>query len=304
MSAEKFLRARASSNDPLGTLKTQTCRTNELARPARAGETGSQIVASHETQLIDAGICHLVLIDPRALVREALVLAIRATTQTHISSYATAEQWQEASGNIAPGAILLGLPGKPRDPESQRQLAITLHCSKEVPVIVMAGAEEPDQIIETLERGARGYVPTSLPLTVAVLALRMVAEGGVFIPASSLLIARRQLGQNRGVNSRGEPELFTGRQIAVVEALSRGKANKVIAYELNMCESTVKVHVRNIMKKLKAKNRTEVAFIANSLLQSATRKDPGSTPDPGWTASHREDPAPEIVLPRDSERRI
>ena len=41
----------------------------------------------------------------------------------------------------------------------------------------------------------------------------------------------------------------------------------IIAYELNMCESTVKVHVRNIMKKLNAKNRTEVAYLASGLLQ-------------------------------------
>ncbi len=60
--------------------------------------------------------------------------------------------------------------------------------------------------------------------------------------------------------------LFTTRQAAVVEALKRGKANKIIAYELEMRESTVKVHVRNIMKKLKATNRTEVAYKANLLL--------------------------------------
>ena len=51
-----------------------------------------------------------------------------------------------------------------------------------------------------------------------------------------------------------------------VEALRRGKANKIIAYELKMRESTVKVHVRNIMKKLHATNRTEVAFMAHRLL--------------------------------------
>jgi DNA-binding NarL/FixJ family response regulator len=51
-----------------------------------------------------------------------------------------------------------------------------------------------------------------------------------------------------------------------VDALRRGKANKIIAYELNMKESTVKVHVRNIMKKLRATNRTQVAYIANRLI--------------------------------------
>jgi DNA-binding NarL/FixJ family response regulator len=61
--------------------------------------------------------------------------------------------------------------------------------------------------------------------------------------------------------------MFTARQTAVVEALRRGKANKIIAYELNMRESTVKVHVRNIMKKLRARNRTEVAFMTSRLME-------------------------------------
>ena len=50
-----------------------------------------------------------------------------------------------------------------------------------------------------------------------------------------------------------------------MEALRRGKPNKIIAYELNMCESTVKVHIRNIMKRLKAKNRTEAAYILTNM---------------------------------------
>jgi DNA-binding NarL/FixJ family response regulator len=57
---------------------------------------------------------------------------------------------------------------------------------------------------------------------------------------------------------------LTARQAEVAKALRRGTANKVIAYELGMCESTVKVHVRNIMRKLKARNRTEVAFMMNN----------------------------------------
>lgn len=54
--------------------------------------------------------------------------------------------------------------------------------------------------------------------------------------------------------------MFTQRQEEVIRALRRGKANKIIAYELNLRESTVKVHIRNIMQKLKATNRTEVAY--------------------------------------------
>ena len=61
---------------------------------------------------------------------------------------------------------------------------------------------------------------------------------------------------------------MTRRELAVIQAIQQGKSNKLIAYQLNMCESTVKVHVRNIMRKLAAKNRTEVAIKAQSMLNT------------------------------------
>jgi DNA-binding NarL/FixJ family response regulator len=135
--------------------------------------------------------------------------------------------------------------------------------------IVMSNIEDIALIRMMLEQGVRGYIPVSLPLEVAIEAIRLVEAGGVFVPASSLMTP-----------SEGLHGHFTARQATVVEALCQGKANKRIAHELNMCESTVKVHVRNIMKKLRAKNRTEVALIVNGLLHDrASRGGPsaGST---------------------------
>jgi DNA-binding NarL/FixJ family response regulator len=116
--------------------------------------------------------------------------------------------------------------------------------------------------MDALELGVRGYIPTSVPFEIAIEAIRLVKVGGTFVPASSLLKSRK-LADTPVADEPPNSEMFTARQAAVVEALRRGKANKIIAHELNMRESTVKVHVRNIMKKLKAKNRTEVAFMTN-----------------------------------------
>lgn len=209
-------------------------------------------------------LAEVVIIDNRSLVRECFARSLRSVTDAQVISFPTVEAWLEVAERYNPSAVLLCITGKPRDPIVQRQLALVAQGSTRVPTIIMGEAEEPDQIIETLERGARGYIPTSLSLAIAVQALRLVAEGGVFVPASSLIAARKQL--SRGAPAgKGEPDVFTARQAAVVEALCKGKANKVIAYELNMCESTVKVHVRNIMKKLRAKNRTEVAVMVKGL---------------------------------------
>jgi DNA-binding NarL/FixJ family response regulator len=134
-----------------------------------------------------------------------------------------------------------------------------------LPIILLSDEDDPDQIADAISRGVRGYIPTSVSLDVVVGVLRLVKAGGVFVPAGSLIAARRA-GDGIGV-SQNSDGLFTARQAAVAEALRHGKANKVIASELNMRESTVKVHVRNIMRKLKARNRTEVAVMTNELMR-------------------------------------
>jgi DNA-binding NarL/FixJ family response regulator len=141
----------------------------------------------------------------------------------------------------------------------------------------LSDEEDPGQVIAALDKGVRGYIPTSLALSVAVEAMHLVRAGGTYIPASSLLSCRRTLETKPPADDAGGG-VFTSRQTAVLRALREGKANKLIAYELNMRESTVKVHVRNIMKKLKARNRTEVAFKTSELFNSqySTTSESGS----------------------------
>ena len=61
---------------------------------------------------------------------------------------------------------------------------------------------------------------------------------------------------------------LTDRELGVIHLLREGKSNKLIAAQLKMQESTVKVHVRNILKKLHVSNRTQAASIANRELVS------------------------------------
>ena len=82
-------------------------------------------------------------------------------------------------------------------------------------------------------------------------ALRFVGAGGTYVPVQCLLAARQTpTAAPEAIAASG----ITSRELAVIQAIRQGKPNKVIAYELNMCESTVKVHVRHIMRKLQARN--------------------------------------------------
>src|SRR4029077_8673075 len=117
-----------------------------------------------------------------------------------------------------------------------------------------------DHIVGALKRGARGYIPSSLSFKVAVEAVRLVEAGGVFVPASSLADRDRHTAAPKGTVA------LTERQMMVLEEIRHGKANKQIAYALKMSEHTVKLHLRHIMRKLNARNRTEVAVLSETLL--------------------------------------
>jgi DNA-binding NarL/FixJ family response regulator len=105
-----------------------------------------------------------------------------------------------------------------------------------------------------------------LGFNIAVEAVRFVLAGGTYVPMDCVLATGPGVQASPASQPSGG---VTARELAVLRALQQGKPNKVIAYELNMCESTVKVHVRNLMKKLKAKNRTDLAMKANTALQTS-----------------------------------
>jgi DNA-binding NarL/FixJ family response regulator len=207
----------------------------------------------------------IVVIDQRVLVRECLVRCLRMTSEKHVVlAFSTLAEWQDVERNYPPAALIMSCSQgrSPGDFESRHNLPFVAHDGTVVPVVIISDKEDADDVLAALESGARGYIPTSLTLDVAVGAVQFVEAGGTFVPASSLSSRARERPLGRGVPVAG---LFTARQSAVLECLRKGKANKQIAYELNMREGTVKVHVRNIMKKLKARNRTEVAVLTSSM---------------------------------------
>ena len=131
-------------------------------------------------------------------------------------------------------------------------------------------AQQPQIIRSMLKSGAHGFIPTQTTgIQVASAAIGFVKAGGTFAPLDLLLTNREECG-TVSVEAAQQSSL-TSRQMAVLSQLRQGKANKLIAYELNMSESTVKVHVRNIMRKMGATNRTQAAYKAQGLLNSRGR---------------------------------
>lgn len=209
----------------------------------------------------------IAIIDPRTLGRDSLALALEAAESRFRSlSFADLGEWlqnEQVHGETA--AILLGIgPTDAGDPGLAEDLQLLAREFGHIPAIVLGDVEDPSHVLKILGHGARGYIPTSVSLYVAVEAISLARAGGLFVPASSLM-QFRQTSPERSQAASAVEQLLTDRQAAVAEAVSKGKANKIIAYELNLCESTVKVHIRSIMKKLQARNRTEVAFKLHNL---------------------------------------
>ena len=216
------------------------------------------------------GSSRVAVIERRSFVRECLIRSLAAATGWNVVAYDSAEAWLSVGDQLPASLVVLCVGGSGCAVENDPDIARLGDIAARAPVALMADSEEPGHIVAALENSARGYIPTSLPLHVAIEAMRLVRAGGVYVPASSLIASQKS--QMEPVEDKPKAtSMFTSRQLSVIAALRKGKANKIIAYELNMRESTVKVHVRNIMKKLKARNRTEVAYLANSMLSSDQR---------------------------------
>lgn len=121
------------------------------------------------------------------------------------------------------------------------------------PLIVLSEHEDWPHIAFTLELGVKGYIPASVDIAVCIHALNLVIAGGRYVPVEASLNALSRYAPDQEVN-----ELFTARELQVIRAMLKGKANKIISFELGMTEGTVKAHIHHIMRKIGATNRTQV----------------------------------------------
>lgn len=145
-------------------------------------------------------------------------------------------------------------------------------CFPQTPCVVLSDRAEPEEAVAAARLGKQGFMPTSVDPTIALQALTFVLSGGTYFPREALLQAatlwrERSDSPQQQQDSGDHNEPLTKRQYEVLARLRLGKANKVIARDLDMQESTVKVHVRQIMRKLGAANRTQAALLAANLDQ-------------------------------------
>lgn len=218
-----------------------------------------------------------VIIEARALIRECLALCLQKKLGLPILTYPDVNAWTQDPAGASACVIILSGVDKEMASEQSELVQELAHWEKNVPVIVFSDNESRAQITSSLRSGAKGYIPSDTPLEVVARAIKLVLVGGVFVPPNVLMEARQT---DAPASVRADLKIdFTTRENDVVRALLKGKSNKVIAYELNMSESSVKVHIRNVMRKLQVRNRTEAVIKIAAIMR-------GTSDDEEDEASH------------------
>lgn len=129
-----------------------------------------------------------------------------------------------------------------------------------LPLVVVSGDDDPATVRAVLAAGARAFLPKGEAAAVLAQALRLVLEGGRYVPTQALA----DLGVNVS-QPRLSPGALTPRQHDVLRCLMQGQPNKQIARELGIGEGTVKLHLAAVLRALHARNRTEAVVRAREL---------------------------------------
>jgi two-component system, NarL family, nitrate/nitrite response regulator NarL len=144
-----------------------------------------------------------------------------------------------------------------------------------VPLAVITACMDHDAIRALVHKGIRCILPLDTRLDTLVPAFHMVLAGGEAIPSHVLLTHETPHpanGYSNGhghSNGHGNGHGISPREQDVLNLLCLGKPNKIIAAELDMRESTVKVHLRSLMRKFGATNRVEVVLASNRMHHEA-----------------------------------
>lgn len=130
-------------------------------------------------------------------------------------------------------------------------------------VLMLTVSEDAEDLGSALQNGARGYLIKNIDADYLIRAIQRAAAGEAVVAesmTSKLITQLQNIGQRNEV--RSELEKLTPREKDILACLSRGESNKIIARTLNVADSTVKIHIQNILKKLNLSSRVQAAVFA------------------------------------------
>lgn len=206
----------------------------------------------------------VLLVDDHTLFRSG----IKSLLQRHSDFTVVGEASDGVEGikrakQLRPDVVLLDLnmPGM----SGLETLQLLLQDCPDTAVILLTVSEEAEDLTAALQAGARGYLIKNIDADYLVRAIKRAAAGESVLAEAmtTKLVAHLQGGpQQKQAVPPSDLDKLTPREKEILACLARGESNKVIARTLDVAESTVKIHVQNILKKLNLSSRVQAAVFA------------------------------------------
>ena len=141
-------------------------------------------------------------------------------------------------------------------------LAQILSAHPEQTVVMLTVAEDSDDLTECMRLGARGFLLKNINADFLLDSIRKAVDGdNVFSPEMTARLVQSLISPAAPPKNNALSSL-TPRELEILGYLAAGHSNKVIARRLDLAESTIKVHVQNILRKLELSSRVQAAVYA------------------------------------------
>lgn len=143
-------------------------------------------------------------------------------------------------------------------------IELTRLLRRELPqarVVILTMHDLEAEVFGALAAGADAYCLKSSPPETIIAAVRIAAEGGAYFDPQIAHIVLRELGSSRA-SASGRDSPLSARETEILRLIADGKSNSDIAENLHLSMGTIKGHVRDILDKLSASDRTQAAVKA------------------------------------------
>lgn len=135
-----------------------------------------------------------------------------------------------------------------------------------IPLVVVSGSDQREDIEKVMECGAMGFISKMSSSKMMLSALRMVLDGGVYLPPQLLQQAMATMDQGNDKRSdRASKSGLTTRQMQTLQLLAEGLSNKEISERMSLAEGTVKIHTAAVYQALRVNSRLEAVSAARRL---------------------------------------
>ncbi|MYN45665.1 response regulator [Pseudoduganella sp. FT93W] len=203
----------------------------------------------------------VLLVDDHTLFRSG----IRSLLQRHPDFAVVGEAADGVEGikraqQLKPQVILLDLnmPGM----SGLETLQLLLQDCPDSAVVMLTVSEDAEDLSTALRAGASGYLLKNIDTDYLTRAIRRAAAGETVVAEAMTAKLVAQLQGGAAPAAASELDKLTPREREILDCLARGGSNKSIARTLELAESTVKIHVQNVLKKLKLSSRVQAAVYA------------------------------------------